>query len=153
LNKEEILLCQLQAQGFEVFYPRLLEYTKNRNILKIKPLFPRYLFVRVDFDRVALSNFQRMQFANGLASFGEKPVFVPDNLIRAIRHRVEKTNLSFSKLLCGSEDTEETDQHEAIIKGYEGIFSNALSDKERVNALLLALSENAPEVHAVALGG
>jgi transcriptional antiterminator RfaH len=144
-NKEETILSQLEAQGFEVFFPRRLEYTKKSKFIKVEPLFPGYIFVKIDLETEALSTFQRMQFTSGLTSFGGRPLFLPDNLIHAIRNRVERINVSIVRLLAGINHTNETDHGETQITGYEALFDKDLTDKDRVKVLLDVLDGSSRE--------
>ena len=68
-RKEDVLWKQLQAVGFEVFYPQLRVHPINPRSRKLIPYFPGYLFIHVDIDLVGLSTFQWMPHTTGLVSF------------------------------------------------------------------------------------
>lgn len=145
-NKERVLWRQLKSKGYEVFYPRLRLPARNLRGLKYKAYFPGYLFVKVDFKNVSLSNFQWMPHTEGLVCTDGLPAYVPDNLIEAIQRHVNELN-STSKQL-----TTEIRQSEIAIedgsRADNGFFNPSLSDSERVQALLRALDklEASPEL-------
>ncbi len=100
-RKEEVVWKQVSDQGFEVFYPRLRVNPVNPRARKIKPYFPGYLFVRLDLAVLGTSAFQWMPHTIGLVSFGGEPAAVPDNLIFAVRKRVEEIAEVGGKYLMG----------------------------------------------------
>ena len=139
-HKEWVLWRQLQAFGFEVFFPRFLTKTGDLSVLKIRPYFPDYLFVKVDLNDVPLSTFQWMPFAIGLVCFGGKPANVPDVLIEAIHRRLVKANAEIGDLLDGFAQ-ERGGEVECPLKGYDSIFDTHLSGDERVVVFLQMLQE------------
>ena len=100
---------------------------------------------------VALSTFQRMEFTDGLARIDEKPAFVPDQLIHAIHSRIERAGVSIGRQLTGTEHVGDSQRSGESAPGYEAIFNNGLSDKERVQVLLGMLNEAAPAEKVSAL--
>ncbi|MFG6668723.1 transcription/translation regulatory transformer protein RfaH [Halomonas sp. HNIBRBA4712] len=91
----------LANQDFEVFHPVLEAKRKRRGKLTsvIEPLFPYYLFIRL--DRID-SNWRPIRSTRGvlkLLTFGDKPVYVPDELIESLTaqpHRQEGSHTYFS---------------------------------------------------------
>ena len=80
---------QLENQGFEVYYPRYSRNVRHARSVKraILPLFPRYLFVRIDLAS------QRWRSINGtlgvsyIITMNERPCAVPDGIVEEIRQR------------------------------------------------------------------
>ena len=52
VNQERKALANLSNQGFEIFCPKspLLKNCKNRIIKIFSPLFPSYIFIRLDLE-------------------------------------------------------------------------------------------------------
>ena len=140
LSKEEILLRQLQSQGYDIFYPRYFTANGNTGRLQIKAYFPGYLFIRLDLNIINQTAFQWMPNSEGLVSFESRPAYVPDNLVEAIKRHVDKLNSMRLVDLVKS-----TDNSEGIIQSnsFEGslttIFDARLSSDERVKGLLSML--------------
>ena len=102
-RNEALLWEQLLIREMETFYPRVRVQTVNPRARKARPYFPGYVFVRADLGRVNLSSLQWMPGALGLVSFGghPAPAWVPDELIAAIRRRVDGVNQAGGELLDG----------------------------------------------------
>jgi transcriptional antiterminator RfaH len=139
-RKEDVVSKQVHDRGFEVFYPRLRVNPINPRARKYKPYFPGYLFVRADINAVGLSTFQWLPHSTGLVTFGGEPSAVPDNLIYAIRQRVEEI------AKAGGEVFDDLHKGDIVLvnygpfEGYEAIFDTRLPGTERVRVLLQFLS-------------
>lgn len=135
-RKENTVLRQVQSNGFRAFFPYLKVQPVNPRSRKWKPYFPGYLFVQADLDQVGLSVFQWMPHTIGLVSFGGEPASVPENLIEAIRKRVEEINAAGGEVLLGLVPGDKVRIHEGPFKGYEAIFDASLPGNVRVRVLL-----------------
>lgn len=93
-RKEQVLVENLQGLGLKVFYPCASVEIETPGIVKWAPYFPGYLFVQINLEQVAVSTFQWMPHTIGLVCFGEKPGYVPDNLILALMRRMTNGNYS-----------------------------------------------------------
>lgn len=88
-QKEAIAALNLRNQGFEVYLPRYRKTRRHARRVDVvsTPLFPRYLFVRMD------PAVQRWRSINGtigisyLLSEGPEPIAIPDAVIDVIRER------------------------------------------------------------------
>jgi len=135
-RKEDVVWRQVRTRGFETFYPRLRVNPVNPRSKKVKPYFPGYLFVYADLDEVGLSVFRWMPHAVGLVNFGGEPAAVPENLIHAIRKRVEEIAEAGGEVLDGVKPGDVVRINEGPFRGYEAIFDGSLPGKERVRVLL-----------------
>ncbi|MFN2196696.1 MAG: transcription termination/antitermination protein NusG [Anaerolineales bacterium] len=140
-RKEDIVWQQLRSRELEVFYPRVRVHPVNPRSKKVKPYFPGYMFVKADLDELGMSTFQWMPHTLGLVSFGGEPAYVPEELLTAIRKRIEEINAA------GGELFDDLKQGDAVLiqagpfKGYEAIFDTRLPGTERVRVLLKFLSD------------
>ena len=139
-RKEDIVWKQARDQGFEVFYPRLKVQPVNPRSRKVLPYFPGYLFVRADLDDVGLSVFQWMPHSVGLVAFGGEPSIVPDNLIHAIKQRVEEIAAAGGEVFDGLQPGDAITIDYGPFEGYEAIFDSRLPGSERVRVLLQLLT-------------
>jgi transcriptional antiterminator RfaH len=140
LNKEEILLRQLQSQGYDIFYPRYFTANGSTGRLQIRAYFPGYLFIRLDLNTVNQSAFQWMPNSEGLVTFESRPAYVPDNLVEAIKHHVDKLNSKrLVDLVKNTDIGEGTVQSNSFEDSYDAIFDAKLSSDERVKELLRML--------------
>lgn len=139
--KEEMLWKQVEAHGFEVFYPRIRVSPVNPRSRKIRPYFPGYLFVRADLEEAGHSVFNWMPYATGLVSFGGEPSIVSDALIYAVQRRVSEIEASGGELFDGLQKGDPVEIANGPFAGYEAIFDVRISGSERVKVLLKMLSE------------
>ena len=136
LRKEDVVWRQVTSHGFDVYYPRLRVNPVNPRSRKLRPYFPGYLFVRADLDEVGLSVFRWMPHTLGLVSFGNEPAIVPENLIHAIRKRLDEINAAGGEVFDGLKPGDAIWIVDGPFKGYEAIFDLRLPGSERVRVLL-----------------
>jgi transcriptional antiterminator RfaH len=139
-RKEDIVWRQVRTQGFEVFYPRLKVQPVNPRSRKVRPYFPGYMFVQADIEEVGLSTFQWMPHAMGLVTFGDEAAIVPENLVYAIRKRVEEIAVAGGELFDGLGRGDKVIISSGPFAGYEAIFDARIPGSERVRVLLQLLS-------------
>lgn len=138
---EDMVWQQLVAKELETFYPRLRVHPVNPRSKKIKPYFPGYLFVKVDLEETGISFLKWMPHTLGLVSFGGEPAQVPDNLIFALKKRVQEINDAGGEVFDGLQSGDTVYIHSGPFKGYEAIFDSRVPGKERVRVLLQLLDQ------------
>lgn len=139
-RKEDIVWRQVLERGFEVFYPRLRVNPVNPRSRKFRPYFPGYLFIRTNVDEVGISTFQWLPHTTGLVSFGGEPAAVPDNLVNAIRLRLEEIARAGGEVFDDLHKGDVVRINFGPFEGYEAIFDTRLPGTERVRVLLEFLS-------------
>jgi transcriptional antiterminator RfaH len=80
--------ANLAQQGFEVYLPLIAAEHAAGDVaaLAMEPLFPRYLFIRIDSVSAGLGVVRSTRGVSRLVSFGMEPAQVSDELVQAIRH-------------------------------------------------------------------
>ena len=140
-NKEDLLYEQLRVRNIDAYYPRIKVQPVNPRARRRKPYFPGYLFVKADIDALGASTLRWMPGAIGLVGFGSYPASVPEELLLAIRKKVEQINAldenQAEEFRAGEEVTIQT----GPFAGYHAIFDSRLPGHERVRVLLQMLSE------------
>jgi transcription antitermination factor NusG len=139
-RKEEVVWKLVRDRGIEVFYPRMRVNPVNPRSRKFQPYFPGYLFVRADIDEAGLSTFQWLPHTTGLVSFGGEPAPVPDNLIYAIKSRVDEIAKAGGEVFDALHKGDVVRINYGPFEGYEAIFDTRLAGTERVRVLLEFLS-------------
>lgn len=140
-RKEEVLWRQLSAQGYEVYFPRLRVNPVNPRSKKLRAYFPGYMFINVDLEEVGRSTFNWMPHAIGLVSFGGEPASVPDNLVHAVRRRVEAIAEAGGELFQELKKGDKIRISDGPFAGYEAIFDIRIPGSERVRVLIQMLSD------------
>ncbi len=140
-GKELWVRNQLSTRLSEVFLPMLKARMPRwgRLSMSVAPLFPCYLFARLDLQR----NYFEIKYlagVSGLVSAGSDPIVVSEAIINEIRSRgvndvVEIREQPFDR-------GEHVRVVEGAFRGFEAIFDRYLSGAERV-AILLSTIETA----------
>ena len=94
-GKENLAAGQLIAQGFKTYLPK---YQKKichaRKVKNIRaPLFPRYLFVKIDLDCSPWRAINGTRGISYLLTMGEKPSAVPSGIVEEIKSRESQQKL------------------------------------------------------------
>jgi transcription elongation factor/antiterminator RfaH len=135
-NHEALLWEQLNLRRIEAFLPRIPVKTVNPRARKNRPLFPGYVFIHLDFSQHGETILQWIPGASGLVKFGNDIGFVPDNLIHAIRRRVDEIHTAGGELLQSLKPGDTVVIQDGPFKGFEAIFDERLSGSDRVRVLL-----------------
>ena len=134
-RKEHFAQLQLECQGIEVFFPQLLLPYKRRRC--VTPLFPRYLFVRLDTP----ADYHATRWAPGvkeLVSFNGTPAPLEDEVIAFLRQRATPEGILPARYTfrVGAE----VQIGEGPFRGLAGILVDPPDAKGRVKVLLNLLS-------------
>jgi transcriptional antiterminator RfaH len=92
-REDERALVNLQRQGFECYWPaHAVERRRDgRKTTVTEPLFPRYLFIRLDCVQNNWSSIRSTRGVHEIVRFNAYPTPVQDEIIDAIRARLTGT--------------------------------------------------------------
>lgn len=125
----------LSNQKIEIFLPltEAHQYRSGKIGRIIKPLFPNYLFARLDLNL----HYYKVKWTRGvskLLGFGDGPIPISDKVILAIKERMGKDNLV--KLEGELKEGDVVQITSGPFKEFNGIFQKKISDNGRVRILL-----------------
>ena len=135
-RQEKTAVDNLLRQAYEVYFPQI-QVTRNRNSVRkvtIEPLFPRYLFIRLDAHTDNWAPIRSTMGVTALVRFGAEPARVPDAFVDYLTSRQNAEGLhewAEPKLAVG----DHVRVAEGPLAGYEGVLI-AKSGRERVTLLL-----------------
>lgn len=135
-NKEDFFCGQLLAHRVETFFPRVQVRTVNPRARKMRPYFPGYLFVHVDFDVINSSTLHWLPGSGGLVSFDMIPASIPDAMINTIRRKVDEINLTAAQPLLGIKHGDRIQITDGPFAGQDAIFDRCRNGNERVRVLI-----------------
>jgi len=135
-RKERTLAHYAQSENHDVFFPTIPRKPVNRRASRVRPLFPGYMFVHTDLDRVGESTFHWMPLSQGLVHIGGEPAPVAEGIIRALRKQVHQIQEAGGLHKGGLKHGDLILVKDGVFQGYEGIFDVHLSDGERARILL-----------------
>lgn len=135
-RQEQTAQTQLNRQGYQVYLPMIQQPRRRggRRIQVIEPLFPRYLFIRLDTCTDDWGPIRSTIGVSLLVRFGQTPACAPDALIDVLRARETASGLHVVSGPDFSPGQPVRVTH-GVMQGYEGIFV-AMNGRERVLVLL-----------------
>jgi transcriptional antiterminator RfaH len=136
-HKEEQAQFHLRMKGLDVFFPRLdlVRVTEKRK--RVIPLFPNYLFVRLDLQ----SESHYVIWSPGvkrIVCFGDRPIPVDETVVNFLRQQTDGEGVikARSQLRPG----QEVEIRGGPFDGLMAIIQDPPDDKGRVRILLKLLS-------------
>ena len=134
---ETLASANLQRQGFEVYLPQYLKRRRHaRRTDWVKaPLFPRYLFVRLDPQTTAWRAINSTIGAQNIVSFDGRPAAVPEGIIELIIAREDDAGMVHAGSSILFKPGEEVRVVGGPLADQTGLFDCAI-DEERVFILL-----------------
>ena len=141
-RQETVAEENLLRQGYHVYLPRIRNTHRRRGqwVDTVEPLFPRYLFIRLDPNMRSTAPVRSTRGVSGLVRQGGLPAVVPEQVIEAIMQRAEAdTGLHRNDrpLFSAGEPIRLV---EGPLAGMEGVFSEEDGEK-RVIVLLELLGK------------
>ena len=140
-NREDFLARELESRGVEIFYPRLRANPVNPRACRFKPYFPGYLFIHTELEQVNSLVFEHVPGAANLVSFGGEFSSVPDNILHAIRRKVDEINHAGGEKLGVLKPGDQVEIEQGPFAGYAAILDANLPGSERVRVLLQMLQK------------
>jgi transcriptional antiterminator RfaH len=139
-SRQEVSAAEnLHRQAFEVYLPNIQQGQRYRGQWreKIEPLFPRYLFIRLNLGEDNIAPIRSTRGVTRLVSFSGQPATVPDPFIDALTQASDPD----TGLLCPEKDLFEAGAAVTImdgpLHGLEAIFK--VHDGEQRSIILLEL--------------
>lgn len=137
-RQERVVLSNLDRASIPVFFPQIKESRriKQKPVLSLEPLFPGYLFARFDVR----SEYRIVKYArgvHGVVSFGMSPAVVDDELIQAIRERLDGQSANPTNPFSIGQVVK---IQSGPLHGMEAIFERPIPPYQRAVLLLRAIS-------------
>ena len=138
--KEQWVTQQLSGSCDEVYLPLLRQYRKVRRQFKwvIEPLFPGYLFARLEVERVLHRVLSAPGVAKVLSAPEDGPIEVDEAIINALRERSVNGYIEVRPVALRPGD--ELEIIEGPFQGFTALFEKNLKAGERIVVLLDLLS-------------
>lgn len=144
-RQERIALEHLNRQGYEAYLPLLRTRRHGREINKLVPMFPRYLFVNLTPEKDNFSPIRSTFGVSQLVRFGRDYAILPDDFIASLRGQSdEKGSIEVPEEALVRGDPVEI--FDGAMTGYGAIFSENIG-KDRV-ALLLKIADRQVRIEA-----
>ena len=131
----------LKAQGLTVLLPRYAKERlyRGRRVVREEPLFPRYLFVELNWSQGQGSTIRSTRGVSALVRFGLHPAKVPRVWINYLKAQEALRNQSIEPLFRPGDKVRIV---EGAYQGLEGIYERPLGE-DRVEVLLRLMGREA----------
>ena len=135
-RQENGAVKNLERQGFASYCPLTVQAKRLRQRWHsvLEPLFPRYLFVKLNIETDDFSPIRSTQGVIGLVRFGSEAASIPGTVVDAIRHKEQQLRSENSKYPCWQKG-EQLEILDGPFSGLKGIFVK----KESVERVILLL--------------
>ena len=142
-GNERRVETHLSNQEMEVFLPlyEAFRYSSGKMVKNIKPLFPNYLFTKLDVD-VHYYKVKWTRGVNKILGCGDRPIPIFEKVIQAIKERMGEDNLI--KLEEKWEKGDIVQITSGPFKDLMGIFEKRMSGGERSKVLLSLIGVDVP---------
>ena len=140
-RKEVLLRERLRIQRIEAYLPSIRVMPVNPRARKEQALFPGYLFVHVDLEKISVSEFQRIPGSIGLVCYGGEPAHIADALIREIQKQVEEISDLTTNYVDRFRPGDLVVINDGPFANYKAMFDCRLSGSDRVRVLLELLQD------------
>ncbi len=134
-NAEYAAHIYLRRKGYDTFLP-VVKSPRPRRGHETVPLFPSYLFVHLYMERLVMRDLYETPGVRGIVKFAGNPAVVPDEVINAIRERVEAINLAGGLPNHSFSPGDKVLITEGPLAGIEAIFDGPTGPAKRVRILL-----------------
>jgi transcriptional antiterminator RfaH len=139
-NNEARADVNLRRQGFTTYLPCYQRQRRHarRSDVVVRPLFPRYLFVRFDLGRDQWRSVQSTFGVSALVFAGEKPAALPNHVVDEIRAREDGSGFVVLGLPAGLKPGSAVRLVDGLFADYQGVLER-IADERRVSVLLSLL--------------
>ena len=142
-GNEERAKTHLDNQGIETFLPLFEshQYSNGRIIAGIKPLFPNYLFGKLDLGL----HYYKVKWTRGINKIlgsGPTPLPISEIVVKTIKDRSGADNIV--KLEDELKDGDTVQVTSGPFKSLSGVLQKMMSGKGRVKILLSLIGVNVP---------
>jgi transcriptional antiterminator RfaH len=142
-NEEAKVERQFTDAKIEHLYPKIrTRRLRMRKLISVtEPLFPRYMFIRIDLEE----KFRLIKYTRGVAGFvdfGYGPVPVDENIVRGIKEREKNGYIQANNNNRRYRKNDLLRIKKGILKDIDVIFDGYLSGEERVSLLINNVSSN-----------
>lgn len=138
-RNEKYVAIILEQRGIQVFLPEFSRKIANGQTKKTA-FFPGYLFISLDLDSVASSQWQWVPGSRYIVAHGDQPVPVPDEVIKLVAHNVMEAELLASSPHLQFKPGDMVRIKDGPFEDMLAIFEGPTKPAERVRVLISSMN-------------
>lgn len=135
-GRENDITARLNGAGYPAFNPKLNQYCKKRGQYIVQPLFPLYIFVKLDIEK----DFKTINYTRGvlrILGIGKTPYPINEKIVEELKKRCIEGDVIEAKY-CFEDEMKIGDKVQITngpLEGIEAVVSGTYNDKQRVEIL------------------
>ena len=136
-HKEQVALDNLQRQGFLAYCPRVRRRIRHARRLQqvLRPLFPGYVFIRLDPETAQWRSIDSTLGIRNLVRFGDRPGTIPGDFVAGL----QTTEKDGAVAVPRARDCYDVGEKVRMREGpFEGLIATvlAVAESERITVLM-----------------
>jgi len=142
INKENVAESHLKRQNYIIYFPKCKTIIRNTKKIStvIKPLFPRYFFVRIDLCKQNWTSINYTYGVKNLLTMENSPVKVSESIIEKIKSQENPEGITDISFIDNFNKGDELNIHDGVFSGQKGFFLG-WTDDNRVKILFNLLGK------------
>lgn len=136
-GRQDDVALRLKGANYAAFNPKLNQYSKKRSQYIVQPLFPLYLFVKLDIEK----DFKLIKYTRGVLrvlGIGKTPYPISEVIVEELMKRCSEGEVITAKYSL-EDDLQKGDKVQIMngpLEGIEAVVSGTCNDNQRVEILL-----------------
>jgi len=135
-NAEYQVVATLQQRDVQTYLPEMEMPKASGKGRRKKPFFPCYVFSKIDFEVVGVSQVQWTPGLRRIVSFDDRPVSLPDEVIDLIRRRLGEVEANNGRPIHTFKSSDTVRITGGPFRNMLAIFDGPTTPSERVQVLL-----------------
>lgn len=136
-HKEQVALDNLQRQGFRAYCPRVRRRIRHARRLQqvLRPLFPGYVFIRLDPETEQWRSIDSTLGIRNLVRFGDRPGTIPSEFVAGLQVTEKEGAVAVPR----ARDCYDVGEKVRMREGpFEGLIATvlAVAESERITVLM-----------------
>ena len=127
---------QLCSKSIEAYYPTIRVKPVNPRASKIRPIFPGYLFVYTNLEKIGIGAIQWMPGVKDLVPHGGEPISIPDSIISELKRLVAVIDEGGPLAVEYLKQSSLVQITDGPLVGSDALFDMQISGSDRVLILL-----------------
>ncbi|MDX1522571.1 MAG: transcription termination/antitermination NusG family protein, partial [Anaerolineae bacterium] len=130
----------LQQRKIQIYLPEIATVQAG-NVRRKKPLFPCYLFSRIDLETISIRHILWTPGLRRIVSFDDKPASLPDQIIELIQRKLGDFKISQRLTVHAFKPGDTVRITNGPLSDLQAIFEGPTSAHDRVRILLDLLGQ------------
>lgn len=139
-NAEYQVVAALRERGIQTYLPEI-KTVQTASSPSVKPFFPCYLFGKIDFENVSITQIQWTPGLRRIITFDDYPTPIPNEIIELIQKKLSEFESTLEKPTYSFKKGDTVQITDGPFQDMLAIFNGPVTVAERVQVLLNILGQ------------